>query len=432
MKPLFLLIIVLFLSACSGPPLKPELRELSRISIRNQQGHPEFYEKTSGKRFVPQGVNWVQLAKSNEKWPANISFNDDYFSSHSSEIKSSLKEIGKLGYNVVRIRIDAKGITGPRDRVELNPRYVRNLIQFIRAANDEKLYVLLTGQWLPENYYQLDSHIQDQTSGINQLLLSKGLIHAFAQYEADLIRTIKSEAPELLKGIFAFDLWNEQSFSAKDLPFSKTTGIFVANGEKKYYLSNASSRQKLADDSTLRWVNEVALEIKSVEPELLITSSVFTPLEVRRKEYDGVYVSGSEWGDWRQPFRLTMLEKSKLDFLQIHPYPHSLAYKIDDDLKSLEFFRLKRTKPILIGEFGVHKKDFPSFDSALPAIKSYLDQACGHQFAGWIFWTWDTYQQNRADDLWNMTDHDSKIAKVLSPNTLNWCPNSENNNKKIK
>jgi len=424
--PLLIIVFAVAVAACTTAPTKQGHLPLPRVGVRKQLDHYEFYEKDSGNRFVPQGINWVRLAKSEDKWPANISFSEDFYPAHSQEISSALQKMGKLGYNIVRVRIDAKGITGPQERVELNAKYINNLIDFIRVANQQGLYVLLTGQWMPDNYYQVAnigpaSKANDQATGINQLLLSKSLIHAFAQYESDLVRMIKANTPELVSGIFAFDLWNEQSFSAKDLPFSKVNGTFISDDGKKYDLSQPDSRQQLADDATIEWVNSVTSAIKDVEPEMLVTSSVFTPLEVKRKGYDGVYVSGSAWGDWRQPFRLKTLENTKLDYLQIHPYPHASDYQIGPDLESLEFATLRKAKPVIIGEFGAHKKDFPDIATASSTMKSFLLQACSRGMAGWLFWSWDTYQQNRKNDLWNMTDSNSAIAETLSPRDLNWC-----------
>jgi hypothetical protein len=399
---------------------------LPRIAIRQQPTGPVFYETTSGERFTPQGVNWVKLEIGDQKWPANVSFSPGYFKAHFEEIRRSIQAMAKLGYNVIRIRLDAKGISGPKNGKGLDPKYVDNLINFIRMANQENIYVLLTGQWLPENYYSIaytkpDARIFSQTSGVNQLLLSKELTRAFGQYESDLIGKIKEQAPELLSGVFAFDIWNEQSFSAKDLPFSKLTGTFISDDGKTYDLSDWRSRQDLADDASSRWVNEVTSAIKSVDPAMLVTSSVFDPLEVRRTGYDGVYLSGSSWGDWRQPFRLKALEKTNLDFLEIHPYPHALNYSFASDLESLEFPKLKRNKPILIGEFGTFKKDFPRINDAIAVAKSFLAQACREGLSGWLFWTWDTYEQNRKDDLWNMTDNDFAIANAISPRMQDWC-----------
>ena len=290
--------------------------------------------------------------------------------------------------------------------------------------------MLLTGQWLPDNYYQIAYTAPGmqpnlQASGINQLLLSKGLIAAFGRYEADVIQAIKRQAPQLMSGVFAFDLWNEQSFGAKDLPFSKTSGTFSDDFGRTYDLSSPLARQALADDATMEWVNGVTSAIKKVEPELLITSSVFTLLEVRRTGYNGVYTSGSAWGDWRQPFRLKTLESSNIDFLQLHPYPHSRDYRMEPDLDSVEFSQLRRTKPILIGEFGARKKDFQTIGDVPVVAKNYLSQACRHGFSGWLFWTWDTYQQERKDDLWNMTDNGDLLARDLSPKVLDWCDSTK-------
>ena len=120
-------------------------------------------------RFYPQGVNWVQLAESKAKWPPNISFNETYFGKHQEEIQSSLREMNKFGYNVVRVRVDGDSISGAADKLTLNSSYVENLIAFIRMANSYRIYVLITGQWLPKNYYAIpynERYIWGVTAGI--------------------------------------------------------------------------------------------------------------------------------------------------------------------------------------------------------------------------------------------------------------------------
>lgn len=412
------------LMACANVRQSPEI-PLERIGIRaTSKGRPEFFLKKSERSFSPRGVNWVRLSKmGDDKHAENISFHEGYFKTHLQDITEMLKKISSLGFNVVRIRVDADGISksGPG----LNSSYVENVITFIRIANANRIYVLLTGQWLPKNYYAIASSpgLKPKNPGasdINQLLMSEGTIKAFATYKADLINEIKRKAPELLPGIFALDIWNELYFNSNALPFSEEFGFFRSDNGKKYDLSNRDSRQALADDSAIQWTNEITTAIKKVDSNILVTSSVFTPLEVRRKGYDGVYTQDSEWSDWRQPFRLKALEKSNVDFLQIHPYPHTEAFDFGPDLRSLEYQDLKKIKPIMIGEFGAHKKDFPTIHSASKAIHSFLDEACKEEMAGWLYWTWDTYEQT---DLWNLQDENKILAQSLSIAAKNWCRN---------
>jgi hypothetical protein len=427
MKFFGLIPLLFVLSSCATTP-KTENRiwknaPLPRIGVRQSLFGWEFFEKDSGRKFHPQGVNWVQLAASKEKWPPNISFNEEYYQSHKRQTETSLREMSDLGYNVVRIRIDANSISGPENKIILNDKYVENLIDFIRSANSHRIYVELTGQWLPNNYYRIAYSKNfpppnQNSSGLNQLLLSEGLASAFGKYEADLIESIKCQAPELLSGIFALDLWNELYFDGSEKPFSETAGNFHSDLGKSYDLENRISRQALADDAAIRWVNVVAAAVKRIDADILLTSSVFTPLEVQRAGYEGVYTKKSRNNDPRQPFRLRILNDSRLDYLEIHPYPHTVDYDLLSDLKSLEYTEFEKAKPILVGEFGAYKNDFKDIQSAIAVARSFISQVCRQSLAGWLYWTWDTNEQPY---LWNMKEKDSAIAKAISPESNPTC-----------
>ena len=419
-------IIVVLDVACSTSQTQSgtSSNTLGRIGIRkNLDGFSEFYNKTNGKSFVPQGVNWVHLSKSGDKKAENISFNEEFFKSHRADIQLTLQEIARSGFNVVRVRVDGKAISGSKEKLELNRSYVANLTSFIQTANLQGLYVLLTGQWLPENYYQIvynGSHPlpSKNVSGLNLMLMSQGATAAFSKYESDLLKEIRSISPISINGIFSIDLWNELHFNGNEKPFSESKGEFLSETGLTFNLAIPESRQALADETELRWVNSVVGEIKNTDPEILVTSSVFSAKEVHRTGYHGVRTEDSTWKDWRQPFRLKVLAESNLDYLQIHPYPHTLDYNLDDDLNSMEFSQLQRNKPILIGEFGAFKKEFKNVNDALQILKTFLSQACRKKITGWIYWTWDTYEQV---DLWNMKDSNSEIEKGLSPIHYNWC-----------
>ena len=196
-----------------------------------------------------------------------------------------------------------------------------------------------------------------------------------------------------LSGIFAIDIWNELYFDSNSAPFSKTKGQFTTDGGKKFDLSKPKSRQALADDQTKRWTNAIAAAIKKAQPAILVTSSVFSPHEVQRKGYAGVYTKGSVWGDWRQPFRLKTLAQTKLDFLEVHSYPHPPNSGLESDLTSFEWPAIHSKKPVVIGEFGAYKADFKTITEATSGMTTFLKSACDQHVAGWLFWTWDTSEQ---------------------------------------
>ena len=379
---------------------------LPRIVVKD--GH---FETAAGKPFVPLGVNWVIVSPGDVRTSKNISFHPDYYGPHREEIHETLQRIAAGGFNFVRIRVDADSAA-----------YLDNVIDFVRFAASLGLYTEPTGQWLPLPYYGLVSKEgwpepnRRDNSGINDLLLSAGLTHAYGRFITDMLKGFKQY--ELLSAIFCVDLWNELAFEADQLPFSRDSGSYTAEWGQVYDMADSASRQALADEGALRWIDGVIAEVHVVAPTTLITSSVFTPEDVYRAGYGGVRKSDAKWGDPRQPFRLTVIEHSDVDFLQLHLYPHKLPVSIEAGLASVEFGGLSRRKPILLGETGADKTEFQDPADAAQAVVSLARQACAHGFAGWAYWTWSADEQR---DLWNLAEQGGLLAERLSPNIVDWC-----------
>lgn len=373
----------------------------------------DHFETVDGRRFVPQGVNWVILSPGDSHTAQNISFNPDYYGPHRAQIQDSLRHIAAGGFNLVRIRLDAETF----DAASLD-----NMIDFIGFAAGLGLYVEPTGQWLPPAYYGLVSGEswpepnKRDTSGLNQLLLSRSLTRAYGRFIADLLKGIGNH--RLLSAVFAVDLWNELCFDADRLPFSRDSGTFTAEWGQSFDLAETRDRQALADEGARRWIDGVIAEARRVAPQTLFTSSAFAPAEIYRAGYGGVRLRDAKWGDPRQPFRLTAIERSNLDFLQIHLNPHRPPFSIESDLASVEFEGLTHQKPIFLGETAAAKSELPTTDAAARGASSVVRQACAHHFAGWAYWTWNTDEQR---DLWNLAEQDGLLANRLSPRSFDWC-----------
>ena len=224
---------------------------LPRIQVRG--GH---FETVTGRRFVPQGVNWVILTPGDIRTSRNVSFNPDYYRPHREEIHETLRRIAAEGFNFVRIRLDAEAFdTGP---------YLDDVIDFVGYAAGLGLYTEPTGQWLPPAYYKPVSEkgYVNGASGINQLLLSSELARAYGHYIADMLKGIGDH--DLLSAIFCVDLWSELSFDGDELPFSREEGHFSAEWGGHYDLADVPSRQSLADEATVRWIDGVVAEARTV------------------------------------------------------------------------------------------------------------------------------------------------------------------------
>ncbi|MDG3443742.1 hypothetical protein [Nitrospirillum amazonense] len=384
---------------------------------------PHFFTAT-GQPFIPQGVNWVAVSPGTPVTQKNISFNPDYYPARRATIHSSLRAMAKDGYTFVRIRLDAGAIAGKPGTYTLDLAYMGNVVDFVRAAADNGLYVELTGQWLPANYYMLVSRDgfpdpdRKNTSGINQLLLSRGLAYAYGRYIADVLAGIKAADPQLLSAIFCVDVWNELGFESTDLPFSRETGRYTAEDGSVVDLADPASRQALADRATTRWIDGVISQAKQVAPGILFTASIFPPLDVYRSGYVGVYQRDAKWGDPRQPFRLSAIAASKADFLEIHLYPHTNGGMLDAQMASLEYPAAAMRKPVVLAETGAFKSEIADIGQVAGTLRGVLRQACSLGLAGWAYWTWDADNQT---ELWNLQEADGYLEQRLSPHSFDWC-----------
>ncbi|HTZ21170.1 MAG TPA: hypothetical protein VMC06_09830 [Opitutaceae bacterium] len=413
---------LLFLGSLAFAPfgLQAAPASLGRIAVRTGTDGPEFSEVDSGKTFTPRGVNWVLLSGA-DKRAVNTSFSDPAFTDALPATMEMFRQLAELGYNVVRIRPDSDAISLHDIHARgLDARYVGNLVTFLDLALRYGIRIELTGYWIPKNYYSVvPAHgwaaPQAGVKGANQILMDSNLAAEHGAYLADLLLDIKRRSPGSLSAIFALDLWNELYFDSREKPFSALGGQFKLEQTGKVYdLGNATARQQLADDATAAWIGVVMKPIRAAAPGMLLTSSVFSPAEVHRKGYTGVYLGDSANGDPRSPLRLKVLESTMLDFLEIHPYPHRFNPSIDADFDSMEWKELKRTKPVLVGEFGAYREDFPSLPEALAGMESFLHQLRLKRVNGWIFWTWNTTYTGAVYPLWGLHDGGGYLARGLA------------------
>jgi hypothetical protein len=269
--------------------------------------------------------------------------------------------------------------------------------------------------YLPRSRYYRET-IQpnrNRIRGHNQYYLQNGFITAKCRYLKEFVSTIKQHRPSLLSTIFAFELENETRFVADKPPFSLQRGTLrTANGQT-YQLHNPRQKQRMADENVIHWVNRCTEAVKSVDPEAMVGVDVFTFRAVGRS---GPGRLGSETShDARFPARPTALACSRVSYIDIHSYPHSQKTLVKD-LKSVEFARLRRicrrrNKPLIMGEFGAFKKHFGNLNAAAQNMERYVHRLFGYGFQGFIYWTYDTDEQEK---LWNAKSGRGQIFRALS------------------
>ena len=105
---------------------------------------------------------------------------------------------------------------------------------------------------------------------------------------------------------------------------------------------------------------------------------------------------------------------------QVGKEPWSLTADLEtSDWAALQASAEASKRPVIMGEFGAWRKNptlFASGAAAATAMAEQQRQSCTEvkgpaKFAGWLYWTVDTWEQPR---LWNM-DSAPEIRAALAP-----------------
>ncbi len=385
-----------------------------RIGTRVGADHyGEFYDTVTGNTFTPRGNNYIRLDAIDGYH--NL-FNPGSYDAARSEL--ALGQMQNNGYNITRVFLDTRVLGGALTVPGVDPAYMTNLLDFMRRARAHGIYVIITTEWLPSNYYyfvwSLPPTPHAEGGGVNTIFMSQRYVVAYKEMMIDLVEYIKNTDSSLLSTIFSWDPWNEGRFESNVEPFSMTSGLVTPAEGGTYDMASTTSRQLAADNSAKYWVNQMTEGIKSMDPNVLVETSVFTPKAVGRDGFDGVAPTNSEHPDPRSPFRPTALYDSNLDLIDIHQYPLGTSYDLTLDLNSAEIGLLGKDKPRLVGEFGALKYSYPNLDQAAAMLRSHLAAICNFGFKGALFWTWDTDEQTA---LWNALAGGGKINNAISPNS---------------
>jgi len=377
-----------------------------RIGVRVVDGVGEFYDRETGERFVPRGSNYVRLAM--QRFP-----NGDVILYHSllnpglydtSGVDQALGKMRSIGYNVVRVFINECCMVGsvgdPAGGV--SSAYVANMVDFLRRAKANEVYVLIVGGNMPEagGYQEYLKPYSSTFQHWNPHVLSPGGVEAHRRFWQDFVRElINQEAP--LDAIFAYDIRNEVWFSADFPPLSWMSGLVTTGNGKTYDMSKPDEKQKMMDENLVYWIDQVRTAILDLDPTALVTVSFFVPEKPHPFRPGDPRVIRTGPAIW----------ESSADFIDLHAWPWDPPALVEH-VENFEVAGFTR-KPIIMGEIGGFKGDpFWSAARAAQALHDWQVQSCGFGFDGWLLWTWDTFEQR---EFWYGLEEDGVINEALSP-----------------
>ena len=391
-------------------------RALPRILIRDGL----FVNSKTGAAFSPRGFNYIRLRPyqiiPDVDW--HDTFNPKRYGGQEAE--SLFHDLKENGFNIVRVFIDhlpVEGILESQGSGILSPVYIQNVCDFLSRSSAAGIYAILTFPWFPESrsYHGLDQENEEDAPYHNASYFNPRYINVKIRYLSEFIRALKEISPDLMNVIFAYELENETLFCVDEPPFSLKEDKY--NFHDDYYnLSDPMEKQRLADDAVRGWADLCSAAIRRENPKALVGASVFTFHAVGRSGPVSHFTEPVS--DRRFPARPLALAKTSIDFLDIHLYAEQdIQASLGKNLDSVEFPRVKdeclrQGKPLIMGEFGAFKERFPTIEEAASAMKTQAELARDLGFRGWLFWTYDTEEQER---LWNAKSEDGQIFHALSP-----------------
>ena len=392
---------------------------VERVTIKDGA----FFTEKTNKRFVPVGFNYIKLNghPANEKVEWHCTFAPDEWSRQDAD--DALKEMSKRGFNTVRVFIDSvekRGVVESGEADAFSKAYMDNLISFIGLAQKRKIRVVIVFAGTPSAPVVMPDEIVPLNPDIgwlsfphmekNSLERKKAYIRAFAAY-------LKNNAKKCYNSILALELENEDTFVFGDKPLDGKTESFTALDGKTYDLTSSEGVQNLLDACSVYYANMMADVVHSVDPDMLVSASVFT--------YNAVGKSGPNVFleevvplkdiDARYPMRPLALLDSRLSYIDIHFYPPNAEW-LARDFKAVELEAIRkkakeRGKPVIVGEIGATRgwglQTREDVDRWFENSFMALVRESG--FQGYLWWTWDAVKQDNS--MW-FTAKDSGVGDM--------------------
>jgi hypothetical protein len=251
--------------------------------VRTADGVGEFYDRVTGEKFIPRGNNYIRLADqqstSGEMMFYHSTFNVGLYDPALAE--ESLRRMHSAGYNVVRVFLNGNCRTDciGDPAGGLSEAYVANVVDFLRKAKVQEMYVILTTDAEPATPHYiglLDTTWSEDFGGANTNYLRGGGILVGREFWQDLIEELlRQGAP--LDAVLAYALRNELFFETNAPPLSLTSGTVTTADGQSYDMGSAEERQRMVEQNLILWIDQIRAAILERDPTALVTVGFFVP-----------------------------------------------------------------------------------------------------------------------------------------------------------
>lgn len=368
---LLLIMSVMLVVSCSEEPTaqSPKFKpRMGRIGVRFAANNSnEFFDKGNGKKIIPMGYNYTHLQE--YKWNNLLQTGHSTFIEGMYDLQASEKILFKLQsarYNTVRIFLNPMAISYSKGILE--KKYIANVADFIKRANNHGIGVIITIDMIPVTSYGTELRSKADIWWWNNQYIFDSEIALEIKFWQSLIQELKENATPL-EAVFAYELRNEFFFHPDYFPFDNNANIIKHPNGVTYAMSNENNKDALMEASFLYWTAAVKKAILVEDPEALVTVGFYGPEPLGRIAH-------------------TAMAKSNLDFIDLHLYPE--LYSLDEYDRYFELGQ-NLDKLIIIGELGFVKAQEKSINDIKDNLLEWRDKLVkNYDINGWLLWTWYT------------------------------------------
>lgn len=377
----------------------PDAPPQHRIGIRQVNGAAEFFDRQTGERFVPRGVNYVYIPQDGAATILLLKigiYNPE-------RTRRDFAALASRGFNTVRVFLDhcasGPGCIADSDNEGLNPAYLDNIADMLAAARETGIYVFFTSNDLPDQGgYSQQANDQRGTSFAgyrNSFYLTPAAVEATRRYWHDLLTGLRARDAATDR-VLGWELVNEEWMFVDQPPLSLTSGM-VQTTTGTYDISDSGARRRMVSEGLIYYIAQVRDEILSVDPTALVSMGFFAP-----------QIVAPEW----YVETASLLAGSDLDFFDFHAYPGPLSLAELAAAFGMDGFD---DKPIVMGEYGAFRHIFPDILPAARAVTNWQAESCALGFDGWLYWTYYPADESAGDRTWGLTDESGFLMEALSP-----------------
>jgi hypothetical protein len=360
---------------------------------------------------VPRGSVFVRR-RLNETPTGQFVFSSSTFAVgayNAAAAKTALDAMKAEGYDAVRVFLDVTCRSGclsdPATPDGLSRPYLANLVDFLRRAKTNGIYVLIAAEALPYgSSYETRANLDRGATfdGENAQYLTANGAEGHRLFWMALIRAMNSiGAP--LDDVWGYELVAEQFYRDTSPPLNGAGLVSTGNGEI-YDLGVPGQKQLMMDENLAWWADRVRSAILSVDSTALVGMGFLWPKGP----------NPARAGDSRVVRARPVIDSSTLDFFDVHLHP-GVELTVPQFMENYEL-TTPAVKPIVLGEFGAFRFAYPAASDADRILQSVQADSCAYGFDGWLHWSWDTTEYGNGESaLWNGNAAGSLIDQGLGP-----------------